>query len=73
MSRDDPPVGREFYVERVTGIGPVSRPWQGRIITIIRYPPSSAVADFGGQARFHEVRVGGIRLAVARLRRGKTR
>lgn len=25
-------------MERVTGIGPVSRPWQGRIIAIIRYP-----------------------------------
>ena len=27
-------------MERVTGIEPVSRPWQGRIITTIRYPQS---------------------------------
>ena len=25
-------------MERVTGVGPVSRPWQGRIIAAIRYP-----------------------------------
>ena len=30
-----------FYLERVTGIEPVSRPWQGRIITTIRYPQYS--------------------------------
>ena len=29
-----------FYLERVTGIEPVSRPWQGRIIATIRYPRS---------------------------------
>ena len=29
-----------FIIERVTGIEPVSRPWQGRIITTIRYPQS---------------------------------
>jgi hypothetical protein len=34
--------------ERVTGIEPVSHPWQGRIIATIRYPPS---LRFGGQAR----------------------
>ena len=27
-----------FYVERVTGVEPVSHPWQGRIIATIRYP-----------------------------------
>ena len=27
-----------FYDERVTGIEPASRPWQGRIIATIRYP-----------------------------------
>ncbi len=25
-------------MERVTGVEPVSQPWQGRIITIILYP-----------------------------------
>lgn len=27
-----------IMVERVTGVEPVSRPWQGRIIAAIRYP-----------------------------------
>ena len=27
-----------FLYERVTGVGPVSSPWQGLIITVIRYP-----------------------------------
>ena len=27
-----------IFLERVTGIEPVSLPWQGNVITIIRYP-----------------------------------
>ena len=38
-------------MERVTGVEPVFRPWQGRIIAAIRYPPTLAEASFGGQAR----------------------
>ena len=38
-------------IERVTGVEPVSRPWQGRIIAAIRYPPALARASSGGQAR----------------------
>lgn len=37
--------------ERVTGIEPVSQPWQGYIITIIRYPPNSPEAISARQAR----------------------
>ncbi len=36
-------------MERVTGIEPVSLPWQGNVIAIIRYPPTPN--GFGGQAR----------------------
>ena len=34
------PFRTAFILERVTGIEPVSLPWQGNIITIIRYPPT---------------------------------
>jgi hypothetical protein len=39
---------RDVRLERVTGIEPVSRPWQGRIIATIRYPQGNfrfAIAD----------------------------
>ena len=38
----NPRLSREagFYLERVEGVEPSSRPWQGRIIAAIRYPPA---------------------------------
>ena len=33
-----PEKGKSFILERVTGVEPVSRPWQGRIIAAILYP-----------------------------------
>ena len=33
-------------MERVSGVEPPSHPWQGRIITTIRHPPT--LASFGG-------------------------
>lgn len=30
--------GRSYFFERVRGVEPLSRPWQGRIIAAIRYP-----------------------------------
>lgn len=48
-------------MERVTGIGPVSRPWQGRIIAIIRYP----------LGYFFDLDWSGVRESDSRLMLGK--
>ena len=37
-------------MERVRGVEPLSRLWKSRVITVIRYPPSVAVATFSGQS-----------------------
>ncbi len=37
-----------LFCERVTGIEPVSRPWQGRIIATIRYPQFVKPSAAGG-------------------------
>lgn len=37
--------------ERVTGVEPVSLPWQGNIITIIRYPHFKLSARGGNRTR----------------------
>jgi hypothetical protein len=40
------PFSRDFsFRERVTGVEPVSLPWQGNIIAAIRYPPSSRQSE----------------------------
>ena len=36
------PVNLVFLLERVTGVEPVFYPWQGYVITIIRYPQEGA-------------------------------
>ena len=44
-----------FRLERVTGVGPVSRPWQGRIIAAIRYPPIKLCARWGTRIHHGEL------------------
>ncbi len=38
MINKNRPLGLSLFYERVTGIEPVSRAWQARVIAIIRYP-----------------------------------
>ena len=39
-SKSSPLMGSFCFLERVTGVEPVFRPWQGRVIAAIRYPLS---------------------------------
>lgn len=43
-------------MERVTGIEPVSRPWQGRIIATIRYPQVCRE----GESNSHDIAITGF-------------
>lgn len=41
-------INLSIVLERVEGIEPSSSDWQPDVITTIRYPPSPAIAGFGG-------------------------